>query len=298
MLYEGGNHPSVDILQKRLKIEGIITQNDVLREVDNPAWLNVFDTIYTSEQPEFNVVPYPIFSWGRDLMRRYVNHIEPGSNEEEGVVRKTIYHIPEVTRTGIAIAKNSVELGVDINQAATSVYLHDVARAAQWYHFLTFNDKRSFDHAQVGAAMIERAHLPFKAVHLDQARIVDAVADHSRRCVKNPSIYSQLTRDADKIVIFKERLAILKNKWLHGGIPTSYISSDVLDQFRSGSLVLNDSIETPADHIVQSISWMFDINLPASREMIIKEGIFEKLLDNLSRICEVPDDIPVAVERF
>lgn len=225
-------------------------------------------------------IPQPILDWNVRNRRRIWENAEPGSSKQELIERKII-HALNVDMKSFYLAQSYEEYLRNIRQVQSNSELHDTARPAQGYHFETYNDALSFDHALVGSYMIRYAQLPFAEFGCDEEIAIRTTRDHSKiKCDDTP--YNNIMRDADKLVIWGEVLADLKAEHASGTVPRSQILPEAMQQFNAQENI--DNIYTrksPATRLLQRIGWMYDLNLLASKVDYIESGIPTLLLQFL-----------------
>jgi predicted DNA-binding transcriptional regulator YafY len=101
-------------------------------------------------------------------------------------------------------------------------------------------------------------------------------------------LFSRLLRDADKLDIW--RLTLDQNVAFtirNEKEPESYrIPEPILNRIREGRVVLVPFAESMNDFRLLRLSWVFDMNFPATFSIIEKKGSIEKIL---ARIPEFPE---------
>jgi len=228
------------------------------------------------------VVPTEVIDFLTGDIRRYWEHTQ-NPDIHKMLFRKVI-HTQNVMRVSAAIMEVTPQAEWNIPQELTTAALHDIARFPQAFHFQSFRDGESFDHAHVGAERIARSRIPFEELKINEGEIIDAVAEHSAHSLSNePTLSQRLIRDADKITILMEDIADF-SKVRPEQVQKASIRPEAMEQFRKGEVIRNGNApRLPVDKLIQRLSWIYDINFKASAGYIAKQGIFPKLMKHLSR---------------
>jgi hypothetical protein len=101
-------------------------------------------------------------------------------------------------------------------------------------------------------------------------------------------LFSKLLRDADKLDIWKLTLDqnvafTIRNE----KEPDAYrVPERILSRIREGRIVLLQFAESMNDFRLLRLSWVFDMNFPATFSIIEKKGMIDKIL---ARISEFPE---------
>lgn len=209
-------------------------------------------------------------------------------NKKEEKVRLKIEHTYRVSELCESIAC-SLKLGSkDTSLAWLLGMLHDVGRFEQLRNYGTFIDAQSIDHARHGAEIL-----------FDEGRIRDYIEDNSedellRTAIEYHSSYRlpeeltervrmfcQILRDADKIDILKvnvdfplEEIYNVTGKELY----SCEVTDKVMEAFEEGHAVLRSLKKTPADHVVNIISLVYELVYPRSLFLAHHQGYIEKIM--------------------
>ena len=89
-------------------------------------------------------------------------------------------------------------------------------------------------------------------------------------------MYTKIIRDADKLDIFYE---CIEKFWCdEKEVEDSYISEEVLNNYRNNSLIDNKTLKTPLDKLIVVLAFIFDINFEYSFEILEREKYIEKII--------------------
>ena len=234
--------------------------------------------------------PKPILAWGVQHIHRYR---ELADEVSRPMVERKIFHSRRVMQDIYTIGKNSGETKI-LQELLTIGFLHDMFRFPQAVYYKTFKDGESFDHADMAAECIARAHLPFAKVGLSEIDCLNAIAEHSQ--LKTPRNKKSLyIRDADKLVIMEEFMQD-NARLLEKGIPMQDIDDESLEQLLQGKVVTHNRTSLfPVNRTLQRISWIHDLHFKASQDIASEKKVFERLFEQLQ--CLTTDSRLADVER-
>lgn len=177
--------------------------------------------------------------------------------------------------------------------AACVALLHDVGRFEQYRRFRTFRDRDSVNHAAFGAQLLADAgalsflpagerRLIGRAVTLHNVFALPAGLD------ERLTLLVRLIRDADKLDIwrvFVEFFALPEEERASAAglgfpdLPTC--SPAVLDALREGRMVDLSLVATLNDFKLLQLSWVYDLNFPATCLLACERGYLRQLAANL-----------------
>lgn len=237
----------------------------------------------------------------------------PKDNFYQDFITHKVIHSAEVLRIGRTILRQTPELNAksaDFKLAAERALLfHDVGRFEEGIlRWQAENNQEEvaasslkFNHCDIGYKIL------LKVPAYNDPRILAAVKFHGRMmedvcAVPEWQQFMQLpekeeikqilflTRDADKLANLR---SIKKEQRIYHDIfykqlsPKQRIaplSKDVVEQFMAGKTILFPTVTSFADRILMDISWIFDINYPASLWICKEECYFEYLLEELDKL--------------
>jgi hypothetical protein len=178
---------------------------------------------------------------------------------------------------------------------------HDVGRFEQYRRFGTFKDSASVNHAALGARVLteERVldHLPTG----EQSLIIRAVALHNAFTLPEnldgeTDLQLRLIRDADKLDIWRVFLHFYRAPEEERASAVSLgfadrpeCSAQVLACLREGKMVNLSQLVTLNDFKLLQLSWVHDLNFPASFRLAMEQGYLAGIAATLPPIPEVRD---------
>lgn len=221
---------------------------------------------------------------------------DPYTNENNRIKKE---HSLRVRDHCVAIAR-SLQLPEEQRLIAETIGLfHDIGRFEQFRKYRTFSDKNSVNHAEQGAAVIEKekvlAHLDAK----EQAIIIKGIRFHNAKDIpadEDPDtrFFLKIVRDADKLDIL-ELLAEFYNSADSGNNPALAldlpdipgISEAVLHDLHAQQCVDLKHCRSVNDFKCLQSSWVFDLNFPYSLDHIKTRGHIQRILQTLPQNPEI-----------
>ncbi len=198
----------------------------------------------------------------------------------------------------------------DADLAETIGLLHDCGRFYQFAEYGTFNDRISEDHAALSASIIESEELLNGLDTKEKNIILKAVAFHNKKelpianFTKRELKFARLVRDADKIDIYRVMKCQLnksdidhKTLFLNQSEDIIF-SAPILEAIRNRNIANLDDMHTEVDFRMIQLSWVFDINFPASLSIIKKQGNLQYLMDVLPEKESVEKELNIIKKQI
>lgn len=162
--------------------------------------------------------------------------------------------------------------------------LHDIGRFEQYTKYKTFRDIDSVDHGKLGVEILEKKKRIRNFVNDSQYDVIikKAIMNHNQYGLEEglseqEEIYSKIIKDADKLDIFYEATGMFwKNQ--EEKIENEKISKEVYNEFKNGKLLRNEIKNSELDNIIGIVSFIYDINLKSSLEILEKEDYINKMI--------------------
>lgn len=235
----------------------------------------------------------------------YANRFHSQNSEIEKNITLKIEHTIRVRDNISRIAGSLLLSQEEVAMAEVLALFHDIGRFEQLKQYGSFNDHIK-DHAILGLKVLHSSgildYLPIEERHLIQ-RVVWLHNKYEVPETEKASVllFSRLVRDADKLDILGLIVEHLKtkdtnpNKELDRGLgdesgPTGQIVNDILNR----EMVRITELNNLTDMRLMYLSWVFDINFPATLSCIEERGYLEKLQIDLPKdreICRAIDFI-------
>ncbi len=226
------------------------------------------------------------------LNQRYKNYVRLLNITDPYILEHVDFKIKHTYRVISNIQFIARETGLskeDIILAKIIGLVHDIGRHEQFMTYRTFDDSVSVNHAGLGIDILKKLQF-FNGILDDDhvALVLDAVRNHNiHKLGKNLNgrllLFSKLIRDADKVDIWKTLsmmnivFKILDND--HPG--TAYnVPRDFHECFRAGTTIGSGAVSMN-DYRLLRLSWIYDMNFPATFRLILKHNYAQKILDKI-----------------
>lgn len=204
------------------------------------------------------------------------------------MISKKYYHTFRVIDYAKSIAESEKLNEHDIYLSIIIALLHDIGRFEQAKIYNTFIDLKSIDHGDLGYKILLENNYISKYIdnELDKNIVLTAIKNHNKyeidkSLTDDRTIYfCKIIRDADKLdILDKQRNEINDN------IKT--IDSNTLEYIKSQKLFKrNGNISNDASKIVQTLTFIFDLNFKKSFEIIKEQKIIDRKIDVLYNFCD------------
>lgn len=177
--------------------------------------------------------------------------------------------------------------------AETAALFHDLGRFPQYREYRTFRDSESVNHAHLSVQIVVQHGLLESLPQEEQDCVLSAVRLHNVFRVPEglPAAHADLlkiVRDADKLDIwrvFREYYEAPPEKQASAaalGLPDEPgCSPPVLETLQAGQLVSLDQLRTLNDFKLLQLSWVYDINFPATLALIKERSLIEGIAATL-----------------
>lgn len=262
-------------MQKRYESE----KEFILRTVESAdlvrEWTN---KIFHEETTADFKLPEAIWGWFVDVA------VKAYAKAENNLIRRMILvkiiHTREVVRAGFDITQ--AEKGVFWNeyQVGAVCLLHDVSRFDQALLGSYSDTVTNYDHAKVGAKMIEEhdfGRVDLKGI--DMKSVIESVGNHSAYEYLGDDKYAKLTRDADKLALLRAMPEILEAQI--GGFDKDGYSEVALETYKKRKIVRHKDIKSVSDMFLAWLAWEFDMNYQETRSRFVTEGIKKWMVEEL-----------------
>lgn len=166
---------------------------------------------------------------------------------------------------------------------------HDIGRFPQYRRYGTFKDSISVNHAVLGAELLIQGGVLDKFPRNDQVIVIQAVRHHNAFAVPafldaESAQYLRLVRDADKLDIWRVFLEFYR---LPEGERASAVSlgfpdlpacsPEVIAALCRRELVRLAWVKSLNDFKLLQLSWVYDLNFPASFRMLVERDYISGL---------------------
>lgn len=230
----------------------------------------------------------------------YVNRFfSPDSFTQENIELK-IEHTGRVCENILLLAK-SEKIGENECMLAESIALfHDLGRFEQFFKYKTFRDSDSENHAVLGVKILTKERVLSRLSGEEENLILKAVEYHNLmeipKNVETSSklhFFSRLIRDADKIDILRlvsEEYAEeekRRNPALELYLPDARgYSEPIVSEILNNRMAKISDMKNRNDVKLLRLSWIFDLNFPATFSLLKEYGYLEAIMSFLPETKE------------
>ncbi len=176
---------------------------------------------------------------------------------------------------------------------------HDVGRFQQYQQYKTFRDADSVNHAALGAKILAEEELLVELPAEERQTIIRAVAQHNvfkipTGLAERDLLFLRLIRDADKLDIWRVFIEFYaqpdeeRASAVGLGFPDLPVcSKEVLACLLRHEMVDLTMLKTLSDFKLLQLSWVHDLNFPASFRLMEERDYINKLAATLPATREV-----------
>jgi hypothetical protein len=200
----------------------------------------------------------------------------------------------------INLLTESLALAVHDRLLAEAVALfHDLGRFQQYRQYKTFRDADSVNHAALGAKIVAEEELLAELTVAERQTVIRAVAQHNVFMIpagltERDLLFLKLIRDADKLDIWRvfiEFYALPDEERASAvslGFPDVPVcSKEVLACLHRQEMVDLKLLKTLGDFKLLQLSWVHDLNFPASFRLMEERDYINRLAATLPATREV-----------
>ncbi len=206
------------------------------------------------------------------------NHLT-GNDADDSNIRIKINHSLHVLENASQIVVGENILGHTADLCRLAALYHDIGRFPQFAQYQTFNDKESVNHGRLGVLTLRDFAMPTPLPEKDMRILRFAVGQHNLKTIRptlptHVAIPTQVTRDADKIDIFRVMLEHFSSdnpdpRVTHGfvDIPGKYTREiyDTVMAEKPGDYAL---IQCANDFKLLLIGWLHDLHFATSIKIL------------------------------
>lgn len=230
----------------------------------------------------------------------YVNQFSsPDLFIQENIELK-IEHTGRVCGNILLLAKSEKISENDCMLAETIALFHDLGRFEQFMKYKTFKDSESENHAFLSVKILNKEKVLSRLSKEEKGLILKSIECHNMMEIpqsieKHSKLYffCRLIRDADKIDIL--RLASEEyseeNRSLNPALElylpdTGGYSEPIVSEILNNRMAKIADMKNRNDVKLLRLSWVFDINFPATYSLLREYGYLETIMSSLPEIKE------------
>ena len=225
--------------------------------------------------------------------KKYVRSFYNNNEENDNNIFFKEEHTIRTCRIAAELSQALMLDEPDKNLAFAVALLHDIGRFPQFLQYATFNDRRSEDHASLGAKVLLEGNWLSNLSREEADIIIAAVAYHNK--YKLPTdisdrklLHSKIIRDADKLDIFYIMTDDYeKNRFKKNAMPESeaYTPSLMADILNNKNILISD-MKCRIDRNLMDLSMIYDLNFKYSLQYFHDKAYLEKMFANMPDIEE------------
>ena len=245
----------------------------------------------------------------RQWVTRYCKiFYSPDEDNQRNIALKE-YHTRRVADNMLSIAGTVLRNKSKVMMAETIGLLHDIGRFPQYAQYRTFRDSVSVNHGRLGAEVIEKENILNGLPGNERETIMDTVRFHNAPTVPGDLdaetiFFLKMIRDADKLDIwrvFAEYYAKSpeeRESAVGLGLPdTPHYTDTVLACLAEGAVASLSSLKTLNDFKILQLTWVYDLNFPASFRLASDQGHIDHIISALPETDYIKDAV-ARLKRF
>jgi len=219
-------------------------------------------------------------------------------NENIALKVRHTYNVCENIRQISQEGLGEIQIPGAVLIAEAIALFHDIGRFPQYARYKTFKDSISINHASLGAKTLIENNLLQGLSEYEKDIIVQTVKFHNTFTI--PDIedkyigFLKLIRDADKLDIWrvfvefyetpeKERASAVA----HGLPDTPEYTEALLYRIYNRQMLSYSSLRTLNDFKLMNLSWVYDINLKKSLELLMRRDYISRIIQQLPQTREI-----------
>jgi hypothetical protein len=228
----------------------------------------------------------PAFADLNKSFLNYYNSFDTDDSEILGHFKIKKDHTYRVISFIRSIAAASGLSSPETELARIIALFHDIGRFEQFVRYRTFNDSISENHAAMAIRVLHQQQ--FLSLVDDRTKniIIASIENHNIPVLPDNldpsvSLFSRLLRDADKLDIWRlsvEQINVAFTIRNEKEADHYHISQNILSCIREGRVVLLDYADSMNDFRLLRLSWLVDMNFPATFLIIQEKQYIDKIL--------------------
>ncbi len=177
--------------------------------------------------------------------------------------------------------------------------LHDVGRYPQLLEFNTFDDRKSINHAKLGATVIYEEEVLRKLDEKDRDIIHMVVGHHNTLSISSKHTVAvkkhlKILRDADKLDIWRMLAAHYtetereQNRTIDLNLPKGdTVHPGIIESLTNRENVKSEHVSNRTELKLLQLSWVYDLNFPWSFQVIQKRQFLNDIASTLPQLPEL-----------
>lgn len=218
---------------------------------------------------------------------KYVSKFNPN----DGRIKLKIDHIKRVANISKKIAQNLQLQEEQVKLAELIGLFHDIGRFEQAKRYHTFNDKESFNHAELSVKVLFDENLidKFNVEKKYENVIRQAILNHNKNKInedlnEEETLFSKIIRDADELDIYYTICEYdFESIFWYSDFDCGPISNTIINEFKIEHEINYSHIKNNADQIIVFYAYIFKLNFEFSLKFLKQEKYLERYT---KRVCE------------
>lgn len=248
------------------------------------------------------------FSYFNKWFDDYEKRFDGGGGEVSAMMRMKSEHSLRVAENCRVVATEAGLGPAAVEEAAITGLFHDIGRFRQLAEYGTFSDRKSVNHAELGAAILSSEPVLDTFDREVKQRIIDAIRLHNVLVLPNglpeeTMLHAKIIRDADKLDICDILFHAWKRKELEkypeimfGISLDGPVSPEAESQIRNKQVISFANLRTLSDFFLTQLSWIYDINLAPTFRLIMERGLISNIAEALDGQDNISDVLREAEE--
>ena len=206
----------------------------------------------------------------------YVSNFNP----EDDKIKLKIEHTKRVAELSRKVAESLNLSKEKVNLAELIGLFHDMGRFKQIQIYNTFNDRISFNHAELSIQLLFDENLIDKFnVDEEYKNIIKlAILNHNKRSIdeslnEEEMLFAKIIRDADKLDIFYTLCEYdYKTIFTHSNFDCGPISDQIMSDFINEHFVNYSLIKSASDQIPTFYAYVFNLYFEFSLKFLVQKN--------------------------
>lgn len=213
----------------------------------------------------------------------FESYVSPFKLEKHVVMLNRLKHVKDVCDISSDICRKTTKDKKKQKLAHLVALFHDLGRFYQYKEAKTFDDEKSFDHANRSVEILEQQKVLHGLPDQEKNCIISAIFEHNKKNItpgydEETTFQIQLIRDSDKISNYSP---FLRGEFSENLPETGNVSTHLISTILKGELISFQNVKTTEDEYLYYIAWMNDINLQESKKILVREKFLDKLTERL-----------------
>lgn len=235
----------------------------------------------------------------------YVQSFRSGSDEDQRNISLKELHTARVKENAAEIVRSLDPSESLVLLCETAALFHDIGRFPQYARYRTFKDSDSLNHGRFGAEVLEEKRILKNLPRDEQDLILTVVRFHNAFAlphIADPRALEilRIVRDADKLDIWRVFTEYFKgaaeDRASAAGLGLPDLpgySQKVLDCLSGERLASLSDVTRINDFKILQLSWVYDLNFPASFRLLERQGYLRRLASSLPPLEEIGEALAI-----